>query len=707
MNAKIAAALAAAAALLAAPGAAGAAEPASPAPAPDAEFVPGQLLVRFDPGVGKAESSALAAGQGAQVIERYGIVPRLALVHLPAGLGVRAAESSFESLDEVSAAQPNRIYHEAVAPNDEFFASTPNALWGLDNTGQLVPDPSSLNPPLTDPPFPTDPAGTPDADIDAPEAWDTETGDAAVTVGVIDSGVTLAHEDLANNLWANPGEIPGDSIDNDTPPNGLVDDVNGWDFVEDDATPDDASGHGTHVAGAVGAQGNNALGTTGAAWDVSIAALKAGSADGRLYSSSILDAIEYADDKDIPIVNASYIGTGSDDFLSLERTAYGNAGVPDVPGEQGTLFVVAAGNAGIDVDNTADAAAFPCAYTLPNILCVAATTPSDGLASFSNFGAKNVDVGAPGTNILSTEPKFAAPVFQDDFEDATLGKWVVETGDWFNSSESPKLGARALSDSPGGSYSNNENSSIRMATPISLAGKDSCRLSVASAFTLSTGDKLEVEFTTDPTPDLASTWDRLYFLPTPYTGNGAFAFRNLDMDLTGATGEAAVTVRFRLVTNSTGTADGVHIDNVRIECVDPAPPGSQNIYRVRQGTSMASPQVAGVAALVLSADPGQDLTVQQLRNTLLASVDPLASLKCKTRTGGRINAQTALGIDPATASPPPAPICAPSTNQPPIVITPVPPQEPVKKSKCKKPKKSASAKAKAKYKKCKRKRKKR
>ena len=142
--------------------------------------------------------------------------------------------------------------------------------------------------------------------------------------------------------------------------------------------------------------------------------------------------------------------------------------MPDAPGEQGTLFVVAAGNAAIDADNTVGTAVFPCAYTLPNILCVAATTPSDGLASFSNFGVKNVDVGAPGTNALSTEPKFATPVFSDDFETPGLANWVVEARrqQLVQQHGGARTSAtRSLNDSPGGNYANNENSSIRMKRP--------------------------------------------------------------------------------------------------------------------------------------------------------------------------------------------------------------------------------------------------
>ena len=240
-----------------------AAPPARADPPPDAEFVPGQLLVRFDPGVGKAESDELAADQGGDVIERFGIVPGLALVDLPPGLGVEAAESRFEALGRrlVRPAEPH-LPRGAASPTTSSSRRSPNALWGLDNTGQLVPDPNPTLPPADRPALPDRPGRHARRRHRRPRGLGHRDGrPARSTVGVIDSGITLAHEDLADNLWTNPGETPGDVIDDDG--NLLVDDVNGWDFVEDDNTPDDASGHGTHVAGAIGAQGNNAIGTTG------------------------------------------------------------------------------------------------------------------------------------------------------------------------------------------------------------------------------------------------------------------------------------------------------------------------------------------------------------------------------------------------------------------------------------------------------------
>jgi subtilisin family serine protease len=135
-----------------------------------------------------------------------------------------------------------------ATPNDPSYSQ----LWGLHNTGQT--------------------GGTADADIDAPEAWDITTGSSNVIVGVIDTGIDYTHPDLVNNMWINTGEIPGNGIDDDG--NGYIDDVHGYDFAYDDGNPMDVDGHGTHVAGTIGGQGNNGVGVAGVNWNVKLMALK-------------------------------------------------------------------------------------------------------------------------------------------------------------------------------------------------------------------------------------------------------------------------------------------------------------------------------------------------------------------------------------------------------------------------------------------------
>src|SRR5918999_1287399 len=242
-------------------------------------------------------------------------------------------------------------------------------------------------------------------DADAPEAWNTGTGTAATVVAVIDEGVDVSHPDLRNNIWKNPGEVPGNGVDDDR--NGYVDDVNGFDFANDDASvydpdPIDGSGdeHGTHVAGTIAAEGNNGAGITGVNWQAKVMALKFLGPN----SGSTLDAVEainYAVAKGADISNNSwgYVGSPSRS-LKDAITRADNAGL---------LFVAAAGNGGADGvgdDNDANSTNtnYPSSFSNPNIISVAATDNRDRLASFSNFGASTVDLGAPGVNVLSTLP---------------------------------------------------------------------------------------------------------------------------------------------------------------------------------------------------------------------------------------------------------------------------------------------------------------
>ncbi|MEZ2227324.1 MAG: S8 family serine peptidase [Microcoleus sp.] len=249
-----------------------------------------------------------------------------------------------------------------------------NELWGLNNTGQT--------------------GGRFDADIDAPEAWDIQKGSKNVVVAVVDTGVDYNHQDLAANIWRNTGEIAGDGIDNDR--NGYIDDVRGYNFINNNNNPTDIASHGTHVAGTIGAVGNNNIGVVGVSQNVSIMPLMVFKIypDGKLLASTdaLVKAINYATQKGAKVINASY---GGPSFSQAEKDAIADAN------KKGVLFVAAAGN---DAKNNDTVAHYPSNYDLPNIIAVAATTDSDLVAFFSNYGNNSVDLGAPGQNILSTIP---------------------------------------------------------------------------------------------------------------------------------------------------------------------------------------------------------------------------------------------------------------------------------------------------------------
>lgn len=272
----------------------------------------------------------------------------------------------------VSYVEPDFAIAPSALPNDPSFSR----LWGLHNLGQS--------------------GGVADADIDAPEAWNTTTGSRSVVVAVIDTGIDYSHPDLAANVWTNPGEVPGDGIDNDR--NGYVDDVRGWDFANNDADPMDDNGHGTHVSGTIGAVGDNGIGVAGVSWQVSIMGLKFLSGSGSGSTSAAIAAINYATrmrrDFGINVVatNNSWGGGGFSTGLRDAIEAGGQAGI---------LFVAAAGNDGRNNDATPS---YPASYTSQSIISVAATDRSNALATFSNYGVTGVDLAAPGVGIYSTTP---------------------------------------------------------------------------------------------------------------------------------------------------------------------------------------------------------------------------------------------------------------------------------------------------------------
>jgi hypothetical protein len=232
--------------------------------------------------------------------------------------------------------------------------------------------------------------------IDAPDAWNVTTGSSSVVVAVIDTGVDYAHRDLAANIWTNPGEIAGNGFDDDH--NGFIDDVHGYDFVNNDGDPIDDNSHGTHVAGTIAAAANNGQGVAGVNWTSSIMALKFLDSDGSGYVSDAIRAVNYATmmrtqyHVNVRVMNNSW---GGGDYSSALDSAIRASAAADI------LFVAAAGN---DASNNDANPQYPANYGAANVISVAAVDPNRSLASFSCYGASTVDVAAPGVSIYSTVP---------------------------------------------------------------------------------------------------------------------------------------------------------------------------------------------------------------------------------------------------------------------------------------------------------------
>lgn len=332
-------------------------------PAPQAAYQAGEVLVKFKPGMANAGREHALASAGCQESKSYALVPGLSRAKITSGATVAATLRALRANPNVVYAEPNYIVSAQAIPNDPRFAE----LYGLNNTGQV--------------------GGTPDADIDAPEAWDLQTG-TSVVVAVIDTGLDYNHQDIVGNVYSNPGEIPNNGIDDDN--NGYIDDVRGWDFVNNDNNPLDDNNHGTHVSGTIAAVGNNAVGVVGVNWRARIMPLKFLSATGAGTTADAIEAVNYSVMMGARVSSNSWGGGAFSRALSDAIAAGGAAG---------QIFIAAAGNANSNNDVTPS---YPCSYALSNIICVAATDRNDARATFSNFGATSVDLGAPGVAILST-----------------------------------------------------------------------------------------------------------------------------------------------------------------------------------------------------------------------------------------------------------------------------------------------------------------
>lgn len=340
---------------------------------------PQQLLAKLkhDDPVSRGRVKQLLQQKGLAMLREYSLVPGLCLLSAPAIQGLGQAQPGqsvavqkgqalkilirdLEGSGLFEYVEPDYIWQASRVPDDEDFHN--GRLWGLNNTGAFG------------------------VDIDPERAWDITTGSRDVIVGVLDTGVLYSHNELVSQMWQNPGEVPGDEIDNDE--NGYVDDVYGMNALSDGGDPLDDDGHGTHVAGTIAAAANSGGPVVGVAWDVRIMGLKVlGPLGGT--SSDIMQGFQYGVDHGCKVINAS-LGGGARSQTMFEAIAGAQ--------RRGVLLVAAAGNSSVDTDIFAH---YPSNYELDNVISVAAIDRYGELTEFSNYGGKTVDIAAPGVDILS------------------------------------------------------------------------------------------------------------------------------------------------------------------------------------------------------------------------------------------------------------------------------------------------------------------
>jgi subtilisin family serine protease len=327
-----------------------------------------RILIVPKPGQ-EARLETFHRGERARLQRRLRAPGNIHLVEVPPGADIPRLLDRYRRSGLVADAQPDRLYYPTASPNDPAFLS--GLLWHLNNTGQS--------------------GGVPDADLDAPEAWDTLRAATNIIVAVVDTGIHTTHQDLAPNLWVNPGEIPGNGVDDDG--NGYTDDVHGINAIDGTGSGADQRNHGTFVAGVLAAAGNNGVGACGVAWGVRIMNCKfIGASNGS--EADLIDCLDYARLHGAKVINCSF---ASDDFSPTLATAYQELR------NHGVLVAAAAGNTDLFFNPDNDAVPiYPASFDFDNIVAVAATTRTDALASFSHYGLTSVDLAAPGQSLYST-----------------------------------------------------------------------------------------------------------------------------------------------------------------------------------------------------------------------------------------------------------------------------------------------------------------
>ena len=552
-------------------------------------FVKGEVLVKFNPRYQAQDRANTIAALGNSPLAslnqgwvRVGITP---------GQSVQQAVAAYRNQAGVVSAQPNYIYHTLAVPNDPQYGQ----LWAFDNVGQTITSGTT---------YPPNP-GTPGDDIDIQNAWDHITDCSSVVVAVVDSGVNYNQEDLAASMWNGGASYPN----------------HGWDFVDGDNDPMDGHGHGTHVAGIIGAAGNNSLGVAGVCWKASIMAVRAFDATGSGTTANIIQGIDFAVSHGAKVINMS--SGAAVPFDQAFSDAITNAQASDV------VVVVAAGNSA--TDNDGGTAEYPCNFTQPNLICVAALDQNYALAFFSNWGATSVDVGAPGQNIVSTYAGTKTTI-TDNFNTGGKLDWTTSGGGWAYKQVlyggSPVDALVDPATFPSGTYADSADNRVYKA--FDLNGADSAALTFTLQAAVLPGDALNINYS-------AAGGD-------PFAGGAQVIGGSVD---TGGVGvpfsfdispciSATCTLGFQLQTDASGTAQGAGIVHFSIDTLTL----NNTTYQSETGTSMAAPEVSGLVAMLRAYNP--QFTFADVVTAVESGGRPVTALAGKTTTGNAIDVMSSL-----------------------------------------------------------------
>jgi len=355
------------------------------------QYVPNQLLVRYRPTTAQMSTSQSRTNVAGKVMNSFANLPGLQLIQLAPGVDFNSALASYRSDPSVQYAEPNYIRKTLDGPpNDPYF----HDLWNMHNTGQPILFPY--------PPFIGPKTATPGADIHALEAWNITTGSSDVVIGLIDTGLDVNHEDLTANVYRNEADCNNNGIDDDG--NGYVDDCNGINTLDNNSDLTDIVHHGTHVAGILGAVGNNGLGVAGVNWKAKILTCKFLGLDGGTDAGAIgcFNYMAAMKDRGVNIIATSNSWGGYGYSQALYDAIDGMR-------KRGILVIAAAGNSNSDNDGTYPL--YPASFAIDNIIAVAANDFTDTQSYYSSFGAHTVSISAPGDEILSTTPDNTYSVF--------------------------------------------------------------------------------------------------------------------------------------------------------------------------------------------------------------------------------------------------------------------------------------------------------